>query len=170
MRQLAHHNRFFKEKKFPVVLILDEVTGPANIGSLFRLADAFNIEKIILCGKETDMNSNRLRRTARSTTQTMSYEQQQSTVETCSRLKAEGYAVIVLEITKNSVPLESLNYRSFQKVALVVGNESLGVAEEVLDMADEKTHILMFGNNSSMNVAQATGIALYEITKTLPAI
>ena len=56
-----------------------------------------------------------------------------------------------------------------KKVALIVGNEISGISEELLKLADNRLHITMFGRNSSMNVAQSAGIALYEITKSLPS-
>lgn len=167
MSQLTHENTVFEEKKFPIVLVLDNITGPANIGSLFRLADAFNIEKIIFCGTAPDLKSNRLRRTARSTTGTVMCEETESTTETCISLAAEGYEILALEITEGSLAIDSISYNKFKKVALVLGNENMGIDEEVLKMVSYKLHITMFGKNSSMNVAQAAGIAFFEITKSL---
>lgn len=171
MIQLSHSNNPFEEKKFPVVLVLDSITSPANVGSLFRLADAFNVEKIIFCGSTfADLSSNRLKRTARSTLDTVPAEQHQSTYQTCMELKSQGYTILSLEITSNSKPVEALAYEKFKKMALVLGNENAGIEEEVLRITDEIIHINMFGKNSSMNVAQATGIALFEITKSLPPV
>jgi len=54
-----------------------------------------------------------------------------------------------------------------QPITLVLGDESFGVSESILDQMNAVVHINMFGTNSSMNVVQATSIALYEITKQL---
>lgn len=170
MNQLDHQNTIFPEKKFRLILLLDHVTGPANIGSLFRLADAFNIEKMILCGPKTDLESNRLKRTARSTLEKVPFEQREDAYQTCRHFIENGYTVFALEITKDSVPLNSKSFRQEDKIVLVIGNENAGIDDKILKLAYQKIHIEMFGRNSSMNVAQATGIALYEITKSLPAI
>lgn len=171
MIQLAHDTIPFEEKKFPIVLVLDSITGPANVGSLFRLADAFSIEKIVFCGSSfLDLNSSRVRRTARATIKNVPFEQQEDTANACRKLAEEGYSILALEISNGSLPVDSIKYDGFGKIALVLGNENSGIDEEVLKLADEKLHINMFGKNSSMNVAQAAGIALFEITKSLQPV
>lgn len=141
--------------------------GDANIGSIFRLADAFNIEKIIFCGTPFNPQSNRLRRTARSTQERVISEFAENTSEEILKLKDKNYKAYALEITSNSIPLEKINLKNDTKIALIIGNERHGIEDSVLKLADGIIHINMFGQNSSMNVAQATGIALYEITKSL---
>ena len=168
-RQLTHHTSGFEEKKFPLVLVLDGVASPANIGSLFRLADAFNIEKLVICGPEINLDTPRIQKTARSTIRKVDYEQKEDALELCRGLKSEGYALLALEITNDSLPLDSFPFKELKKLALIVGNEISGISEELLNLSDNRLHITMFGKNSSMNVAQSTGIALYEITKSLPS-
>lgn len=166
--QLKHNEHISQLKQFPLIVLSDNLIGDANLGSLFRLADAFNIEKVVFCGTPVDISSNRLKKTARATFQTVFYEQWESTEEALESYLSRGYYPMALEITEDSVPINSLSFEDKDKVLLVVGNERYGISQEVLDHIDKKIHIKMFGHNSSMNVAQATGIALYEITKTLP--
>ncbi|MGB7785358.1 MAG: TrmH family RNA methyltransferase [Salinimicrobium sp.] len=168
--QLTHETSTFKVKKFPLVLVLDSVTSPANVGSLFRLADAFGVEKIIICGATVDLDSNRLRRTARSTVQLVPYEIEEDGAAVCDNLSKRGFLLAALEISSKSVPVESPDYGKIKRLALVVGNESSGISEKLLQKMDKQLHINMFGRNSSMNVAQAAGIALFEITKSLQPI
>ena len=171
MIQLDHESISFEEKHFPVVLVLDSISGPANVGSLFRLADAFNIEKIIFCGSTfSNINSNRMKRTARATIKNVIFEEQENVVEACEELSEDGYTILALEVSRGSLPIDSVDFEKFTKIALVLGNENSGITEEVLKTADEKLHITMFGKNSSLNVAQAAGIALYEITKSLQPV
>lgn len=167
MLQLTHRESNFTEKKFPVVLVLEGLTSPANFGSLFRLSDAFNIEKMIICGSGPDLESNRLKRTARSTFEKILFEFEEKAVEACKKLKKKNYSLLALEITDLSIAVEDYPVINGQKIALVLGNEKSGISGEVLKMAEQGVHINMFGKNSSMNVAQAAGIALYEITKKL---
>jgi tRNA G18 (ribose-2'-O)-methylase SpoU len=169
--QLTHSSTAFKERKFPIVLVLDSINSPANVGSLFRLADAFNIEKIIFCGNTfADLSSSRLKRTARSTVKTIPTEDFGSTVKACLDLSSRGYSIFALEITNTSEAVDSLAYNEYEKIALVIGNENAGIEKDVLKIAHKSLHINMFGNNSSMNVAQAAGIALFEITKSLLSV
>lgn len=170
MSQLKHRETAFPLKKFPVALILDNISGPANVGSIFRLADAFNVETLLLCGAEVDLKSNRLLRTARSTVSKVDYEIKENTLQVCREYLAQGYELFALEITQDSTALETIDFAQYSNIAIVVGNENSGIDEQVLRLIQTKIHITMFGENSSMNVAQATGIALYEITKSLHRI
>ncbi len=140
--------------------------GEANIGSLFRLADAFNIEKIIFSGTPINLKSNRLRRTARGTFEKVNFDYTENSIETIESYKSKGYKPVALEITSDSIELSNLNIAKDSKILLIVGNERYGISQIVLDVVHTKVHIPMFGNNSSMNVSQATGIALYEFSKT----
>lgn len=168
--QLTHENSNFPERKFPIVLVADGINSPANAGSLFRLADAFNIQKIVFCGKPIDLSSNRLKRTARSTAQTVTFEQREDTVTACEDLLSRGYCLFALEIAENSTSVSSFDFKKIDKVGLIIGNENVGISDEVLQLSHYRIHITMFGKNSSMNVAQATGIAFFEITKSLRSI
>ena len=167
MKQHSHESSGFEEKSFPIILILDGITSPANIGSLFRLADAFNIENIISCGTAVDLKSNRLKRTARSTVKNVIFEAHDELSIVCNEVESRGYKLFALEIAENSVSIDSVDFSSFRKIALVLGNENSGVEEKVLTMTTKNLHINMFGKNSSLNVAQAAAIALFQITKSL---
>ena len=78
-----------------------------------------------------------------------------------------SYQLIALEITDESKALETLKVENDKPVALIVGNENFGISEAVLKQCNEVVHIDMYGKNSSMNVVQATSIALYAITNQL---
>ena len=170
-QQLDHLSIPFSTEKFPVTLITDQVKSPANLGSILRLADAFCVEKIIFCGiEEAIINSNRLKRTARATQQTMSYSFEDDISTVVETLQQQKYSLTALEITDDSIPVEEFAIKKDQKIALIIGEENFGVSAEILQKTEQNIHITMFGNNSSMNVAQATGIALYEITKKIKSV
>ena len=169
MKQLNHSQNKFEEIKFPIVLLLDNITGDANIGSIFRLADAFNIEKIVFTGSPPNLNGNRLKRTSRSTHQRVSFEIEESNIKAATHYRDKGFLLVALEITSNSIALEEFDFEEGQALCLILGNEVSGIDESLLKLCDKSLHINMYGLNSSMNVAQATGIALYEITKTILA-
>ena len=165
--QLQHNNKRFVKKQFPITLICDRVNSPANIGSIFRIADSFGIEQIYFCGEDITVISKRMQRTARSTHEIIPYEQTESIVDTVQLLASRGYTLLALEITDTSIPVSEYTSTTEEKIALIIGEENFGVSNEVLELAQQSVHIPMYGNNSSMNVATATGIALYEITKQL---
>jgi len=164
--QLDHYTSKFVKKKFPIVLVADQVVSPTNVGSLLRLADAFGIEKLILGGPPIELNR-KVWNTSRVTEKVVAFEQTIDTLFELQKLRSEGYLLMGLEITSTSTPLTKIEFKKSQKIALVVGAERYGISENILNILDDCYHIEMYGQNSSMNVAQATSIALYELTKKL---
>ena len=164
--QLTHYNTNFKKQTFPITLVCDNVTNAPNIGSLFRIADAFGVEKLVLCG-ETIPIGRKMTKTSRATEKVVPYEWKENTFNTVEAYIKDNYQIVSLEITSNSKPINSLKFSKDQPIAIVIGDENFGVSEDILSISDTIVHINMFGQNSSMNVVQATNIALYEITKQL---
>ena len=164
--QLDHYSSKFKHKQFPVVVVCDNVTNAPNIGSLFRICDAFGIDQLIFCGEPITIGR-KVMRTSRATEKVVNYSYCNDIVETVVSLKDSDYCIIALEITSSSIPIHHKAFTKDHPIALVVGDENFGVNNAILDIADAIVHIEMFGQNSSMNVVQATNIALYEITRQL---
>ncbi|WP_418604473.1 TrmH family RNA methyltransferase [Hwangdonia sp.] len=164
--QLTHYNTNFNKQKFPITLVCDHVTNAPNIGSLFRMADAFGVEKLILCGENIQLGR-KMAKTSRATEKVVNYEIAEIASTVVERLKNENHQIISLEITSSSKPIHTFKFSKEKPIALIIGDENFGVSEAILNMSDAIIHIDMFGRNSSMNVVQATNIALYEITKQL---
>lgn len=121
------------------------------------------MEKIIFIGENLPMNPRKINRTSRSTHLTVPYEIVSSEEEIVSKL--QDFEVIALEITSDSCKIQDLNLASDKKIALLIGNEISGISDQLLATSDQIVHIEMFGKNSSMNVVQATGIALLKSQK-----
>ncbi|WP_100611407.1 TrmH family RNA methyltransferase [Confluentibacter lentus] len=164
--QLTHYNTTFPKRTFPIILVCDNVTNAPNMGSLFRTADAFGVEKLILCGKHIELGR-KMTKTSRATEKVVNYEISESASNVIDHLKTKGYQIISLEITNSSQPLHAYTFSKEKPIVLVIGDENFGVSEATLKNSDAIVHIDMFGQNSSMNVVQATNIALYEMTKQL---
>ncbi len=164
--QLTHYNTTFTKRTFPVTLVCDNVTNAPNIGSLFRIADAFGIEKLVLCGAHIPLGR-KMTKTSRATEKTVLYEVSDSASVVVKSLKEKGFQIITLEITDSSTSIHTFKFSAEKPVVLVIGDENFGVSNHILKLSDAAVHIDMFGHNSSMNVVQATNIALYEITKQL---
>ena len=164
--QLTHYNTNFSKHTFPITLICDNVTNATNIGSLFRIADVFGIEKLILCGDNIQLGR-KMAKTSRATEKVVNFDIQNSASEIVKNLKSKNYQIISLEITDSSKPIHKFQFSKEKPIALVIGDENFGVSESILSASNAIIHIDMFGQNSSMNVVQATNIALYEMTKQL---
>lgn len=164
--QLTHQNTNFKKQTFPIILVCDNIHSPSNIGSIFRICDAYGIDKIIFCGKEFEFTK-RMTKTSRATEKIVNYKHEESIENVLKGLKKLDYTIISLEVTKQSKSLQLYKFKEIEKVVLIVGDENYGVSENALKLSDDIIHIEMFGHNSSMNVAQAANTVLYEITKQL---
>lgn len=164
--QLTHYTSNFKKQKHPITLVCDTITNAPNIGSLFRIADAFGIEELIFCGLNIPLGK-RMTKTSRSTDKFVNHKIEVRIDEVIKNLKENNQYLIALEITKTSTELSSFKLDTNQPIALILGDENFGVSDSILKQMDAVVHINMYGNNSSMNVAQATSIALYELTKQL---
>lgn len=144
------------------MLLCDGVNGPANMGSIFRACDAFGVQRII-SNRKIPVDSARFRKTARNTQTRLEFQSESDLLEIIEELKAADYEILALEITASSIPLAQSKLTTKKKIALIVGDENHGISEEVMNLTAEVVHIPMYGQNSSMNVAQATAIALYQI-------
>ena len=153
--------------KHAFCLLAHDVQRPANVGSLFRLADALGIEKIFLTGGSCTPSHPKARKAARTTEQRVPFAQAEDPLPVVAALKQAGYRIVSLEISSTSIDLAQLAIAPGDRICLLLGNESAGVCQPLLDASDATVHIPMLGNNSSMNVANACAIATYVITRKL---
>lgn len=154
-----------KIKKNPVYIILDNVLDTYNVGAIFRLADAVAAEKVILCGITETPPNTRIKKASINTTEWVSWEYCESTKQAINdlRFKIQDLRIIAIEQSEKSVPFDKAEYTF--PIALVVGNETSGVSQEVLDIVDEIVEIPMWGVNKSLNVMVSLGIVLFEAMK-----
>lgn len=149
------------------MIVCQDVSDPLNIGSIFRLSDALGVREIYLCGQSPAPPHKKISKTARSTEQLVPFRYFPDAVQAIEHLKTENYQIIGLEITDESFPVDRFAPRAARPLALVIGAESLGLFPETLALLDAAVHIPMYGRNTSMNVVQACGIAVYELTRKL---
>ncbi|GAA3777985.1 TrmH family RNA methyltransferase [Flavobacterium ginsengiterrae] len=162
--QLTHEENQFERKTFPITLVCDHIYFQQNIGSLFRISEAFGVENIIFLGKDIPLTPRKINKTSRSTHLHVPHQIVEDTSELIGYLQQNNFEIIALEITSNSKPLKEVVIPENKKTALVIGSEINGISDELLQICNQVVHINMFGQNSSMNVVQAASIALYEIT------
>jgi tRNA G18 (ribose-2'-O)-methylase SpoU len=162
--QLSHREVAPVARKFSICVIADGIESAVNVGSLFRLADAFGVEKLFLTGGSPTPPSAKLRKTSRATERRVPHEARTDALSLVGELKTSGYFIASLEVTALSIDIQTFD-TPFEKLAVIVGAENSGVRQELLDASDIALRIPMFGQNSSLNLATACAIALFEVTK-----
>ena len=152
-------------KRNPIVFVLDEILDTYNVGSMFRLADAVAAEKIYLCGDMEYPPSIKIHRAAIGTQKWIPWEKKDTALEAVKTLKKEGYQIIAVEQSKNSIPYSKLPPKF--PVALVLGHETKGVSKEVLKIADKTVELPMEGLNVSFNVWGSAAVVAYKLLELL---
>lgn len=154
-------------KRNPIYLILDNIIDTYNIGSLFRLADAVAVEKVYICGGSEYPPSSRIHKAAVGTEEWVLWEKIEKTRDIITRLKKDGVQIIAVEQSPKSISYSVLPLKLKFPCAIVVGNETEGVSEDVLNMADVIVELPMFGINKSFNVWGSAAIIGYKIIESL---
>ncbi len=153
---------FKNSKKIPVVLVLDNIRSLNNVGSAFRTADAFRIEKILLCGITAKPPHREIRKTALGATESVEWQYFKSTLDAVKTLRQEHYKILAVEQADHSTPLNNQRYYKKDKYALIFGNEVKGVMDEIVGMADKVLEIPQFGTKHSLNISVSIGVVLWD--------
>lgn len=148
--------------KSGLVIVLDNVRSAHNIGSAFRTSDAFKVDKILLCGICACPPSAEIHKSALGAEDSVPWEYFPSTMEAIGKLKNEGYEIVAIEQTVNSVSLEDFHHEDGKKYAFVFGNEVDGVQQEVVNESDFALEIPQFGTKHSLNISVTVGIVLWQ--------
>jgi len=153
---------FREQEKLPVIVVLDNVRSMHNIGSVFRTADGFAIEKLYLCGITAQPPHREIEKTALGATQSVAWAHFESTLEAVASLREDGYEIIAIEQASGSIMLNTFQPESSKKYALIFGNEVNGVSEEVMAQIDKCIEIPQFGTKHSFNIVISAGIVLWD--------
>lgn len=156
---------FRGQKKFPIIVILNDIRSLNNIGSFFRTSDAFNVEKIYLCGITAAPPHRDIQKTALGATETIEWEYRTSIVDLVKELKKEAVCICSIEQAQETVLLQEIAMLQDKRFALVFGNEVNGVDQEVIDLSDHIIEIPQFGTKHSLNVSVCAGVVLWEFAK-----
>lgn len=158
---------FNEMPKNPVTLVLDNIRSGHNIGSAFRTADAFALEKIILCGISSTPPTAEIHKSALGAEDSVEWSYSGDPAEAVRKLKEEGYCIISVEQTENSTMLQKISPEKGRRYALVFGNEVKGVDQQILDISDQVYEIPQFGTKHSLNVSVSIGIVVWEMMSAL---
>jgi tRNA G18 (ribose-2'-O)-methylase SpoU len=154
-------------EKNPIVLVLDNVRSMNNTGSAFRTADAFGVERLVLCGITATPPHREINKTALGATESVPWSYEEDTLRAIEQLKAQGYRVVSVEQADQSVMLPAFEANTGEKLALVFGNEIKGVDEEVVSLSDVVIEIPQYGSKHSLNISVSIGVVLWDILSKL---
>lgn len=144
-----------------VVLLLPDIRSTFNTGSFFRTADAAGVSKIILTGITATPPHPHLIKVSLGAEQVVAWEYAENTLEAIQQLTAQGFQIVVVELTSDSQDFRQVKYG--EKVALVFGNENTGISPDIQNLADLTISIPMRGHKESLNVSVAGGIIIYHL-------
>ena len=154
----------FKEAtKTPLIIVLDDIRSLHNIGSVFRTADAFLIEKIYLCGITASPPNKEIHKTALGATETVAWEHHENVLEVIGKLKEENVSVFAIEQVENSIFLNDFKVETNKKYALVFGNEVFGVNQDAVKLCHGTIEIPQLGTKHSLNISVSAGIVVWDL-------
>jgi tRNA G18 (ribose-2'-O)-methylase SpoU len=153
--------------KTPLILILDDIRSLNNIGSVFRTADAFLIEKIYLCGITATPPNKEIHKTALGATETVNWEYIEDVVSVIEKLRSQHTKVFAIEQVENATFLQDFSINENEKYALVFGNEVFGVNQKAIEICDGNIEIPQLGTKHSLNIAVSAGIVIWDLFKKI---
>lgn len=156
---------FKSQDKLPVTVVLDSIRSLTNVGTFFRTCDAFNVDKIYLCGITAEPPHREIQKTALGATESVEWEHRESISELILELKSEGKIICSIEQTEKTTLLQEVDKFPNDHYVLVFGNEVNGVDQEIIDHSDHIIEIPQFGTKHSLNVSVCAGIVIWEFTK-----
>lgn len=151
-----------KRPETGAVVVLDNIRSAHNVGSAFRTCDSFGMDKLWLCGICAVPPSAEIHKTGLGAEDSVPWEYCPNTLDVIGRLRAEGYIVVSVEQTVNSVSLGRFVPEKDAKYAFVFGNEVDGVGQEAVDMSDFALEIPQYGTKHSLNVSVSIGVVLWH--------
>lgn len=158
----------YKEvEKIPLVVVLDNVRSMHNVGAVFRTADAFVIKKIVLCGITPQPPHREIHKAALGATESVDWVYEKEISDALNHLKTDGFEIIGIEQTTDSVMIADFEISKDQKYALVLGNEVDGLSDDAFPLYDTFLEIPQLGTKHSLNVSVCGGIVMWEFFKNL---
>ena len=164
LRRKSVHE-FKESEKIPIIVVLENIRSAYNVGSVFRTADAFLVEGICLCGYTAQPPRKEIDKTALGATETVDWLYFPTATEAIEQLKERNYKVFAAEQAEGSISLEKFHAEEDEKIAVVFGNEVVGVNNDVLKICDGSIEIPQFGMKHSLNISVAAGIVLYKLSE-----
>ena len=145
-----------------LVVVLDNIRSAHNVGSAFRTSDSFKVDKVCLCGICAVPPSAEIHKSALGAEDSVRWVHYDNTMDAVRALKEEGFVIVSVEQTVDSVMLDSFHRDKDKKYALIFGNELAGVNQDVVDASDFSLEIPQYGTKHSLNVSVSVGVILWH--------
>lgn len=149
--------------RLPAAVLLDNVRSMYNVGSFFRVADGVGLEKVCLCGITAHPPKKAISKTALGAEEVVAWEHDWDAVQMAERMRRSGFEIAAIETSAGSVDL--FEWQPGFPVCVAFGNEVEGLRPELLELASAHVRIPMLGKKTSLNVATAAGIVLYDLLR-----
>jgi 23S rRNA (guanosine2251-2'-O)-methyltransferase len=149
--------------RLPAAVLLDDVRSMYNVGAFFRAADGVGLEKVCLCGITAHPPKKAISKTGLGAEEVVPWEHRWDAIKTAERLRDRGFAIAAIETSGHAVDV--FEWQPSFPLCVAFGNEVEGLRPELLQMADTHVRIPMLGKKTSLNVATAAGIVLYELLR-----
>jgi|SRR5215469_9736812 len=149
--------------RLPAAVLLDNVRSMYNIGAFFRAADGVGLQRICLCGITAHPPKKAITKTALGAEEVVPWEHDWDAVALAERMRSAGFELAAIETSPQSVDL--FDWKPRFPVCVAFGNEVEGLNLSLLQLADTHVRIPMLGTKTSLNVATAAGIVLYELLR-----
>jgi 23S rRNA (guanosine2251-2'-O)-methyltransferase len=158
---------FKTTQKIPLVVVLDNIRSMHNVGATFRTADAFLVQKIILCGITPQPPHREIHKAALGATESVGWSHEADINTAIHQLKLQDFEIIGIEQTSSSRVITDFTIDPSKKYAVILGNEVEGISDEALQNIDSFIEIPQLGTKHSLNVSVCGGIVMWEFAKAL---
>jgi 23S rRNA (guanosine2251-2'-O)-methyltransferase len=147
-------------RTFPLTIVLDNIRSAENVGVMFRIAETAGVREVITCGFTPHPPEAKLLKTALGAAEYVRTRHFPSTAQAIDALEREGIPVWACETTAGAEPYAAVAFPD--RLALVLGNEVIGVDTTVLERCTRTLRIPTFGLKNSLNVGTAMAVLVYE--------
>lgn len=145
-----------------ICVVLDNIRSAHNVGSVFRSGDSFKIDRLYLCGISALPPSTEIHKSALGAEDSVPWIHFDDTLDALAQLRSEGYTIVSVEQTVNSVKLDAFVPEKGKKYAVIFGNEVDGVRQDVVDASDFSLEVPQYGTKHSLNISVCAGIILWH--------
>ncbi len=159
-------DEFKDADKIPIIVVLENIRSAYNVGSVFRTSDAFLIEAIYITGYSAKPPHKEIKKTALGAEETVTWKHFSNATMAIEELRSKGYRVLAVEQVENSLKLHHQNWKGDEKIALIFGNEVVGVEQATIAICDGCLEIPQLGMKHSLNIATAAGVVLWELVRS----
>lgn len=161
--------------KYIVHILLPDIRSAYNVGSIFRSADCFGVQKIFLSsttprptdrfGRSHAGPQKEIAKTALGAEKSVAWEYIEKAVDVIKKAKKEGFIIVGVEQAEKSITIPKLKKQKHQNILCIMGNEVDGISQEILKLCDYVVEIPMKGKKESLNVSVCAGVMMYELLK-----